>query len=701
MNKLFSKIAALSVGLAMAVGVGVAVGHEAVREVRAEEELVYTLDGTDTSQGSNGYATVSDITQGDVSWGVTANTTINPWRFGGKNISNTDRNAESTMVVSSEEIAKVVVTVGTKTATFNSLTVAVGTSQGDDSVDSVTVSSPSVSTDIEFTPSEGKSWAGRFFTIKVNVTCGGSNQYVQISSVKFYKESGTTLKNMRVQDNYHSTDPKVITINDETEYCLLAWDTDADTSIKEGLSWDVSQEGVLEWSLDSYGWFNFTVKALGEVTVTCHCDGYKDASLSVTVTAGTLTSIEVSGSMTKTEYLAGEPWSNAGLLATGTYDSGYVGDVTSEAAWTYSPSTPALGVTSVVATATIGEVSGNSDAQSVTVTKSNPLQVLYGLADNTSVDVYGIYVGFLDGTGPVIMDGTYGMVCYNKSADVSGYTAGETVLHVTGKMGSYNGLRQITSPVLEIASGEYVMPDTPVVYITQGGETAEYASRLTNVTGTAVVTKGSFDSDAGTADITMTFTVGSKEVQVFYKKAAQTADSEAFAAMKAAVTDKTEITIKGFTGWYKGFQVQMNGYVKPAEGYTAEDFAQDLLDQTDSVCAGWEEGVDNHDAIEAIWSNLASNDKYPSLPADQKTILAEAARDEEGTVVEQAMARYDFLTGKYDLNNFINGRTPVASNYNYASPIESSNAYIVIIAIASFSVLSFGLALALRKKRTK
>ena len=36
MNKLFSKIAALSVGLAMAVGVGVAVGHEAVREVRAE-----------------------------------------------------------------------------------------------------------------------------------------------------------------------------------------------------------------------------------------------------------------------------------------------------------------------------------------------------------------------------------------------------------------------------------------------------------------------------------------------------------------------------------------------------------------------------------------------------------------------------------------------------------------------------------------
>ena len=37
MNKLFSKIAALSVGLAMAVGVGVALGHEGVREAKAGE----------------------------------------------------------------------------------------------------------------------------------------------------------------------------------------------------------------------------------------------------------------------------------------------------------------------------------------------------------------------------------------------------------------------------------------------------------------------------------------------------------------------------------------------------------------------------------------------------------------------------------------------------------------------------------------
>lgn len=198
----------------------------------------------------------------------------------------------------------------------------------------------------------------------------------------------------------------------------------------------------------------------------------------------------------------------------------------------------------------------------------------------------------------------------------------------------------------------------------------------------------------------MNFAVGTKTVQVFYKKAAQTADADAFAAIKAAVADSEEITIKGFTGWYDGFQVQMNGYVAPAESYTAEDFAQDLLDQTDAVCAGWEEGDNNHDALEAIWSDLASNDKYPSLPSEQKTILANANRDESGTVVEQAMARYDFLTGKYNLSNFINGRTPIVPAGAYANlTLESNPTIFIVIAIATASTLAFSLLLVFKKKK--
>ena len=61
----------------------------------ADDVLVYTLDGTQTG-GSNGYATESEITQNDITWMVMGNTTMSPWRIGGKNLTNEDRPLYST-----------------------------------------------------------------------------------------------------------------------------------------------------------------------------------------------------------------------------------------------------------------------------------------------------------------------------------------------------------------------------------------------------------------------------------------------------------------------------------------------------------------------------------------------------------------------------------------------------------------------------
>ena len=84
------------------------------------EVVAYTLDGTQTG-GTNGYATESEITQNNITWMVTANTDINPWRFGGKNLSEEDRPAYTTTALTSNStnITKVVVTNGTATATVN------------------------------------------------------------------------------------------------------------------------------------------------------------------------------------------------------------------------------------------------------------------------------------------------------------------------------------------------------------------------------------------------------------------------------------------------------------------------------------------------------------------------------------------------------------------------------------------------------
>ena len=573
MNKLFSKVAALSVGLAMAIGVGVAVSSKQVKVVKADN---YSYNGSSHDYGDWSYSAV-------IGSGASAPTET---RLYAKN--------ELTLTSTGSAFEEVVVnlTINAKSGVF----------PGEPTTSSGTVSGYPTT-----------SGTGKSFTVTPAADC--------------------------------------------TEFTITVG----------------SNKG--NWEIQS-----FDITWAGEADV--------------------LESITVTGSMSKTAYYVGESWSPAGLVATGHYQTAGNKDISDKVTWTYSPVSPALNVTSVVATATLGTVSGNSSAQTVSVSRTNPIQVLYTKSASESVDVYGYYVGFLDGTGPVIMDGAYGIVIYNKTADVSEYTEKETILHVTGSISIYKGLYEIGSASMSIATGTFDTPDTPVVYATNGGETADYASRLTTVTGTPTLTSGSFESDAGTADIKMNFAVGTKTVQVFYKKAAQTADADAFAAIKAAVEDSEEITIKGFTGWYDGFQVQMNGYVAPAESYTAEDFAQDLLDQTDAVCAGWEEGDNNHDAIEAIWSDLASNDKYPSLPAAQKTILAEAERDESGTVVEQAMARYDFLTGKYNLSNFINGRTPMSFAYSgFDNLTETNNTMIIVISIATVSALAFTMLLVFKKKK--
>ncbi len=446
--------------------------------------------------------------------------------------------------------------------------------------------------------------------------------------------------------------------------------------------------------------------------------------------ADVLQSITVSGAMSKTSYTTADSWSAAGLVATGTYKTAGAKDITDKVTWSFDPATPALNVTSVVATATLGTVSGNSEAQTVAVSRANPIQAVYHMEELSDFDVRGIYVGFLDGTGPVIMDGAYGIVAFAKSHDVSTYEEGVTVLHITGKMTIFNGLYELGGSKKQGSSTVYYNPtisvetdpdkiaevEAPVVYASKGGETQEYESRLTTVTGVPSLypdgTKyGDFSEDAGTKDIRMKFAVGTKEIVVFYKKAAQTADAEAYSAMKAAVTNSDEITIKGFTGWYNGFQVQMNGYIPPAEDYTAEEFAQDLLDQTDNACSEYP-GSDNDPsynysayktALEAIWTNLASDDKYPSLPKDQKDILAEASREGTSTI-SRAMKRYDFLTGKYDLSNFINGRTPIVpanGRFAVSDLTADSNTMIIVIAIAATSALAFTMLLVFKKKKQK
>ncbi len=396
----------------------------------------------------------------------------------------------------------------------------------------------------------------------------------------------------------------------------------------------------------------------------------------------------------KSEFAVNSSFSFGGTV-TAYYDNETSADVTSSATFTgYNMSS--LGSQTVTVTYTEGEVT-KSASYSITVAKLNPIQEIYSKSSGASVDVYGYYVGFLDGTGPVIMDGAYGIVVYSKSADVSSYTANETILHVTGSVSIFNGLYEIASPSISVASGSYTAPDTPIVYATKGNETADMASRLTTLTGIPAMASGDFPSSAGSTDITLNFDIGgSSTVKVFYKKAAQTADADAFAAMKSAVNNSTSITIKGFTGWYNGFQVQMNGIIEAAASYTAEQFCSYLLSETDAVCSGWTYGKNNHDALVTVWNKLSSptdatQKSYPFLPSDQKEVLEDVVANEKGNTMQQAMARYEYLVWRYNLEQFISGRpeiTPLGQYSPIASVFSESSLPLTITIIVGVVALS-------------
>ena len=594
MNKKLTKIAALSVSLAMAIGVGVALGaRSAVKAVKADDSGSVTINSA--TSNTDGTVTVAISQASGASAPITGSYGVRLY-------------ANNTVTITCSSAITSLTIPWTKNPNKAFATVAAD-----------------VGTYVHPTEAGDGTWSGSATTIVLTV---GSTGQVQFASLSYTISSGPALKTLKIQNNSWSAGPFVGDLSDTSQRILLGYDVTDDEILRSGCSWQVSNFNVIDYVLNGETWFFWTPKAAGTVTVTCSCEGFADATTTITVVDAT----------------------------------------------------------------------------------PNPIQAIYSMSASDPIDVFGYYVGFLDGTGPVIMDGDYGVVIYNKFADVSTYTVDETILHVTGVYSAYKGLVEIGSPVIEKACGNLPAEFEPVVYAVVGGETPDKASRKTTVTGVvkSVTIKDIDDPTTYTwdnsKDATIIMTVNENDITVFYKAAAQNADVGAY--IMSALESQNEITVKGFTGWFNTFQVAMNGIIEPAPSYTAAEFAQELLDETDAVCATYVPDESQFTAIKAalttIWSTLAGEGKYPSLPADQKTILAEAARDESGTVVEQAMARYDFLTGKYSLSNFINGRTPVEVPVAYGelNNGNTSNVTVIIsIVLASVSAVSIAALLVIKKRK--
>ena len=147
--------------------------------------LQYTL--TPATGSDNGYATSEDIEVNGITWNVTGNTTMIPWRIGGKSLSSVDRALYSKTALN-KSITSINITHGAASnITVNSMTVIV--SKNADFSSPVSTLTPSFVAEDTVTVDrpDGKDWSNCYYKIVYNVSVTGTtNRFIQFTEAKFY-----------------------------------------------------------------------------------------------------------------------------------------------------------------------------------------------------------------------------------------------------------------------------------------------------------------------------------------------------------------------------------------------------------------------------------------------------------------------------------------------------------------------------------
>ena len=130
---------------------------------------------------------------------------------------------------------------------------------------------------------------------------------------------------------------------------------------------------------------------------------------------------------------------------------------------------------------------------------------------------------------------------------------------------------------------------------------------------------------------------------------------------------------------------------------TAEVFSHKFLNRMTCDASGEERPeFDNGYS----WNDFST--LYSALNVDvEQASLKNATANESGTIVQKAMARYDYICVKYGssvYNNFIGRTSANASNENIFK-INNNNAFIIIVCISSIALMGFGCYFFLRKKK--
>ena len=211
----------------------------------AAETVAYTLTTAKTGTGgdNSAYASAVDYTANDITWNVTGNSEMVPWRIGGKSLDKVDR-AVYTKTALAADVTKIEITHAIVNLTCNSCSLTVSdAANGEGETFPVTVTQNTTTT---ITLPEGD-YSNKFYKLVYNVTNSAtSNKYVQLQEIKFYTEVQTSVEaptftpeEGKVAANNTFAEPFALTIASATEGATIKYTLDGtDPALETALTYE-------------------------------------------------------------------------------------------------------------------------------------------------------------------------------------------------------------------------------------------------------------------------------------------------------------------------------------------------------------------------------------------------------------------------------------------------------------------------------
>ncbi len=495
--------------------------------------------------------------------------------------------------------------------------------------------------------------------------------------------------------------------------------------------------GTVTWSSDN-SHVTLSATAGDSITVTGATDGSTDVTASLTggstvtpvVTTFTVTkalvSIAVTTAPTKTTYTEGELFDNTGMVVTATYD-----DQSTETPsdYTWSPD-DALTPSQTSVTISWG---GKTTTQAITVNakvvsgiavKNLPTKNSYHAGDEFESSGLTITVTYEGGSTADITSGfTIAPDTYTFTSNDE--TKGSKTFTVTysGHSTTFNvTVAGITGP---IPSGRYYIMSSDKQFGLKAAA-ASSSPTVTDLNNANGLTAFDFELIADN-EYKVTVTI---EETVYYLACTTTASSGSNTSIRINTTSTESVwhlnnedvetegayhfyTVPGSVNRYLSCynSTDWRGYASLSygdpeiqfipEGSYAEAIANSLLD--DITC---DDGV--HAPSTTVWSSISSAYSAITIEHEQSLLTAGAAVESSKDIIERALAKYDYIVGKYNkgqgitaYNDFLSRNpSPVGNNRIMLTTVtKNSGTAIAIIAISAISLAAVGGYFLFRKKK--